>query len=136
LAHKNELEIEEIIRQCYANVLEREPDIEGFKYYFNKIKNNEIKVEELNSIFTSSHEYKIIQNRRKIAETMDEELTQIFGKSSKFKPLEKEEQLPEPKQIITSCFHGKTKEGRIYHIKENKLVPIFEKTGCFGIFFR
>ena len=57
-------EIKEIIRKFYANFLEREPDIEGYKHYLNKIKNNEIQIEELESIFTSSNEYKSIQDRR------------------------------------------------------------------------
>lgn len=127
-------EIKEIIRKFYANFLEREPDIEGYKHYLNKIKNNEIQIEELESIFTSSNEYKSIHDRRKISETRDEELTQIFAKSLKFGPVKNEKQLPEPKQIVTSCYHNTTREGGIYFIKENELVPIFEKTACYGIF--
>ena len=127
-------EIKEIIRKFYANFLEREPDIEGYKHYLNKIKNNEIQIEELESIFTSSNEYKSIHDRRKISETRDEELTQIFAKSLKFGPVKNEKQLPEPKQIVTSCYQNTTREGGIYFIKENELVPIFEKTACYGIF--
>tara|TARA_B110000438_G_C15761206_1_gene627367 strand:+ start:202 stop:1410 length:1209 start_codon:yes stop_codon:yes gene_type:complete len=134
LTPRDEFEIKEIIRQYYANFLEREPDIEGFKYYFNKIKNKEIKIEDLESIFTSSNEYKVIHDRRKKSETIDSELAEIFAKSTKFEPVKNEEQLPEPKQIVTTCFHQKTHEGGIYQIKENELVPIFEKTGCYGIF--
>jgi len=47
----------------------------------------------------------------------------------------KEKPIPEPRLIFVSCFHNDTKEGGIFILNNDLLDPIFEETGCFGLFY-
>jgi len=42
--------------------------------------------------------------------------------------------IEENKKIFVSCFNNDTKAGGIYLLENNSLLPIFEETGCYGIF--
>ena len=50
---------EDIIKNCYLKILNREPDEYGFHHYLNLLLNGKIKIEELEGIFKDSQEYKL-----------------------------------------------------------------------------
>jgi len=55
---RSELEIKVFIRQCYNDILKREPDENGYNTYFNELKEGKINESELELILKSSAEYK------------------------------------------------------------------------------
>ncbi len=52
-------EYQEIVKKCYRNFLNREPDIDGFNHYVELLKKNKIDENELVNIFKNSIEYKL-----------------------------------------------------------------------------
>ena len=50
---------EEIVRKCYRDLLNREPDQDGFNHYVGLLKKNEIDNTQLINIFKNSPEYKL-----------------------------------------------------------------------------
>jgi SAM-dependent methyltransferase len=61
------LDLREVIRQHYLKFLNREPDLEGLEHYFLEIRNNRIKISDLETIFQNSEEGKsIIFQKEKI----------------------------------------------------------------------
>jgi FkbM family methyltransferase len=57
----NENTIKEIVRKCYLQYLNREPDDAGLKHYVNLMKTNQIDEKALIDTFKDSPEYKINQ---------------------------------------------------------------------------
>ena len=55
----NENSIYEIIKKCYLQYLNREPDDAGLKHYTHLMKTNQINEQELISTFKNSQEYKL-----------------------------------------------------------------------------
>ena len=55
----NENTINEIVRKCYLQYLNREPDNEGLKHYVKLMKTNQIDEESLIDTFKDSPEYKL-----------------------------------------------------------------------------
>lgn len=55
----NENTIYEIIKECYLQYLNREPDDAGLKHYTHLMKTNQINEQELISTFKNSQEYKL-----------------------------------------------------------------------------
>ncbi len=55
----NENSIYEIIKKCYLQYLNREPDDAGLKHYVHLMKTNQINEQKLISIFKNSPEYKL-----------------------------------------------------------------------------
>ena len=51
-------DIREFVTNCYREILIREPDIDGLKYYVEKIQNGEISLEQFPTIMRESKEYK------------------------------------------------------------------------------
>ena len=51
-------DIREFVTNCYREILIREPDIDGLKYYVGKIQNGEISLEQFPTIMRESKEYK------------------------------------------------------------------------------
>lgn len=49
--------IEEFVKNCYRKYLGREPDDSGFGYYVSKVRNGEIKLNDLPSLFEKSEEF-------------------------------------------------------------------------------
>jgi len=60
-----------IIRKYYLDLLNREPDDYGFKYFLNLFENNKIDEGELIKIFKNSDEYKRIQFTKRFYEKYD-----------------------------------------------------------------
>ena len=58
------MNLKEIIRQHYLKFLNREPDLEGLEHYFLEIKNNRIKISDLETIFQNSEEGKSIISQK------------------------------------------------------------------------
>ena len=50
---------EEIVRKCYRDLLNREPDEDGFNHFVGLLKNNEIDEKQLIDILKNSTEYKL-----------------------------------------------------------------------------
>jgi len=55
----NENSIHEIIKKCYLQLLNREPDDAGLKHYTHLMKTNQINEQELINTFKNSPEYKL-----------------------------------------------------------------------------
>ena len=55
----NENSIHEIIKKCYLQYLNREPDDAGLKHYMHLMKTNQINEQELIKTFKNSPEYKL-----------------------------------------------------------------------------
>ena len=55
----NENTIKEIVRKCYLQYLNREPDDAGLKHYVNLMKTNQIDEKALIDTFKDSPEYKL-----------------------------------------------------------------------------
>ena len=55
----NENSIDEIIKKCYLQYLNREPDDAGLKHYTHLMKTNQINEQELIKTFKNSPEYKL-----------------------------------------------------------------------------
>ena len=55
----NENSIHEIIKKCYLQYLNREPDDAGLKHYKHLMKTNQINEQELIKTFKNSPEYKL-----------------------------------------------------------------------------
>jgi len=83
------VQIEEEIKKLYIDILKREADPIGLKFYANKIKNNEISLDNLPSILQNSQEYHRLQVKKefkaeKISKGLkkrirtDEEIDRIF----------------------------------------------------------
>ena len=53
---------EEIVRKCYRDLLNREPDQDGFNHYVGLLKKNEIDNTQLINIFKNSTEYKSVHD--------------------------------------------------------------------------
>ena len=52
-------EYREIVKKCYRNFLNREPDMDGFNHYVGLLEKNEIDENKLVNIFKNSQEYKL-----------------------------------------------------------------------------
>lgn len=63
MSDNNDLRL--FITQCYREILNREPDIISFEFYFRKIQNKEISQDQLPAIFLESVEYKEIQRKKR-----------------------------------------------------------------------
>lgn len=135
---QNDMELKEFIRQHFLKILKREPDVEGLHFYFNKIKNKEIKKEDLSLIFLNSQEFLDSEQRKLLVEKISEDVEIILQKSKKYSEITKYENvipIPEPDIVFASCFNIDTGEGGLFYIKNKQLEPIFTETGCYGIFY-
>lgn len=140
--NESDKELLECIRQHYVQILKREPDEVGLKSYFEKIKKNEIKISELCNIFQNSFECNI---KNSVDETIEQQQRNFEDKSRKFANILQKfktehgslkiDKILEPEVIFLSCFNSKSHKGGIYKMYKNKLTPLFEEVGCFGIFY-
>ena len=81
------MDLKEIIRQHYLKFLNREPDLEGLEYYFIEIKNNRMKISDLEAIFRNSDEGKSIASKKEIifkSKFSKEEIRIFFEKENTF----------------------------------------------------
>ena len=81
------MDLRETIRQHYLNFLNREPDLEGLEYYFIELKNNRIKISDLEIIFKNSDEYKSIISQKEIifeSKFSKEDIQNFFEKRNTF----------------------------------------------------
>ena len=63
---------EEIVRKCYRELLNREPDEEGFNHYVGLLKKNEIDEKQLIEIIKESVEYQGKHNNGKITDSPED----------------------------------------------------------------
>ena len=104
-------DIEDLIKRKYEKILKRDPDKIGLKSILQQIKEGKIRPSDIDDILRNSKEY--------------QDLQKIQQKSS----------IPEPNHIFVSCFNNHTGDGGIFVLAQDSLKPIFEGTGCFGLFF-
>lgn len=64
---RNDTDLQESIRKFYLSILEREPDSNGLEFYYNKIKNNELKLESIPEIFKNSVEFMQLQKKKNVS---------------------------------------------------------------------
>ena len=59
------MDIRKSIRKQYLKFLDREPDLDDLDYYFDELKNNRIKLDDLIIILKNSNEYKELSKNQK-----------------------------------------------------------------------
>lgn len=75
----NDSQLRENIRKYYIDILEREPDIAGMEFYLIKIKNKEISLELIPTIFKSSPEFLIMQEKKGIKTSNQIQTSSLTG---------------------------------------------------------
>lgn len=74
----NDKNVEEIIRKCYLEILKREPDEGGLRYYFELLKNNLIDSEKLREILKNSNEFQELNWPKEISSKCSREDQRII----------------------------------------------------------
>ncbi len=69
-------DIKEFVTNCYREILFREPDLNGLKYWVDKIQNEEISLEQFPTIMRETKEYKdeLENNEKKIEERKNQQI--------------------------------------------------------------
>ena len=129
-------EIKEIIRKHYLTFLDREPDSVGLEHYFDLIRDGKLKIQDLEDIFKNSDEYKRKEKEQEIVDEIDDKTWKIIRNQDFIdKELSEEPNELEPEIVCVSCFNVESGFGGVYQIESEKLIPIYEGRGCFGMSF-
>ena len=114
----NDLEIKELIKKYYEIFLERDADEEGLQHYFNLIKNNKIKPEELRKHFEDSSEHKRLKSKKELVNKINKDLEEILIDSKTFgEYLENSERKDESEHVFVTCYNEENSEGGIFLLK-------------------
>src|SRR5574337_571731 len=129
----NYLEVTRFVRLHYLVFLEREPDPQGFQFYVTKIKNGEIKPNDLSSIFVNSEEYSRLKLKYVSVEKVSPDLESILKSSLHYdKQIPSDSTIKEPNHIFISCYNEDTKEGGIFILHDGTLQNI-SQIRCSGL---
>lgn len=84
----NNYSVEEIVRKCYLDYLNREPDAGGLKHYVTLMKTNKITEQELIKTFKASTEYKLSHPIELESDTtVDVRMKKEWNERTKMNPL-------------------------------------------------
>ena len=127
-------ELKALIKNNYLKFLKRIASDEEIEYHFNQIKNKTILLDELDSIFQNSQEYKdLVEHNNKI-QNISKDFEEIILNVKNFhnNPLPSSD---EPKSILVSCFSEVTKNGEIFILKDDSLKKLYNENACYGLFY-
>ena len=127
-------ELKVLIKNNYLKFLERIASDEEIEYHFNQIKIKNISLDELDSVFQNSQEYKDLVEHKNRIQNMSNDFEEIISniKSSHNHPLPS---FDEPKSILVSCFSETTKNGEVFILKDNSLKKLYDENACYGLFY-
>ena len=63
IVNENDSQIKELINDLFKKILKRDSDPSGLNYYFDRIKNNKLELEQMPQELMNSEEYKKIQKK-------------------------------------------------------------------------
>ncbi len=130
----SDFELKSLIKNNYLKFLERNASDEEIEYHFNQIKIKNISLNELDSIFQNSQEYKdLVEHKNKIQNISDEfkEIISNIDNSHNTSLAS----YTEPESILISCFSETTKNGGVFILKENSLKKLYDENACYGLFY-
>ena len=122
-------ELKALIKNNYLKFIKRIASDEEIEYHFNQIKNKTISLDELDSIFQNSQEYKdLVMHNNKI-QNISKDFEEIILNIKNFhnNPLPSSD---EPKSILVSCFSEVTKNGEIFILSDDSLKKLYNESAC------
>ena len=127
-------ELKVLIKNNYLKFLKRIASDEEIEYHFNQIKNKTISLDELDSIFQNSQEYKDLVRHNNKIQNISKDFEEIILNIKNFdnNPLSSSD---EPKSILVSCFSEVTKNGEIFILKDDSLKKLYNENACYGLFY-
>ena len=127
-------ELKILIKNNYLKFLERIASDEEIEYHFNQIKIKNTSLDELDSIFQNSQEYKdLVEHKNKI-QNINNDFEEIILNIKNFHnpPIPSSN---EPKSILVSCFNEITKNGAVFILKDDSLTKLYDENACYGLFY-
>ena len=126
-------ELKILIKNNYLKFLERIASNEEIEYHFNQIKTKNISLDELDSIFQNSQEYKDLVDHKNKVQNFSDDFEQII--SNNYSEDVSNSHSFEPDSVLVTCFNEETKKGGVFILKENSLKKLYDENACYGIFY-
>lgn len=126
-------ELKILIKNNYLKFLERIASNKEIEYHFNQIKTKNISLDELDSIFQNSQEYKDLVDHKNKVQNFSDDFEQII--SNNYSEDVSNSHSFEPDSVLVTCFNEETKKGGVFILKENSLKKLYDENACYGIFY-